>query len=269
MEFTPILRTLSSLFPRSISTKKNPTPFKIMIISPHPDDECIMSSLALRLQLENKAKVTNIAVTLGSKKERKKERLSELKKACKELQFNLEVLSDNWDKKLPELIQAIKKNKPDLIIAPHLYDGHETHIKTAKLVKEAIGHVKKFSAIIAWSEYWAQLKKPNLLIEVPTDILTLQIKALLNHEGEIKRNPYHLRLPGWMMDNVRRGAEVIKQNNREAPQIPFGMIYHLQFISNGKYKDLNFFPYLSSDQDIGQIFKFIFEAASESKIKVK
>jgi len=26
--------------------------------------------------------------------------------------------------------------------------------------------------------------------------------------GEVRRNPYHARLPAWMMDNVRRGAEL-------------------------------------------------------------
>jgi len=113
MDFTPILKSLASLFPSSNIRRKNPIPFHILIISPHPDDECIMSSLALRMKLENKAKVTNIAITLGSKEERKKTRLSELKSACNELQFKLEVLPDDWKKKLPALVRSIKKNRPD------------------------------------------------------------------------------------------------------------------------------------------------------------
>ena len=33
--------------------------------------------------------------------------------------------------------------------------------------------------------------------------------ALSLHVGEVARNPYHLRLPAWMIDNVRRGAELV------------------------------------------------------------
>ena len=31
------------------------------------------------------------------------------------------------------------------------------------------------------------------------------ITATTFHVGEVQRNPYHLLLPGWMLDNVRRG----------------------------------------------------------------
>jgi len=32
----------------------------------------------------------------------------------------------------------------------------------------------------------------------------------------VRRNPYHARLPAWMMDNVRRGAE-LAGGQRAAP----------------------------------------------------
>jgi LmbE family N-acetylglucosaminyl deacetylase len=37
-----------------------------LIFSPHPDDECIIGGLALRLLREAKWNVINVAVTLGS-----------------------------------------------------------------------------------------------------------------------------------------------------------------------------------------------------------
>src|ERR1700729_3413230 len=54
---------------------------KVLIFSPHPDDEVIIGGLALRLLREAKWNVINIAVTQGSNKERQPGRLAELK-AC-------------------------------------------------------------------------------------------------------------------------------------------------------------------------------------------
>jgi hypothetical protein len=90
------------------------------------------------------------------------------------------------------------------------------------------------------------------------------------HTGEIARNPYHLRLPAWMMDNVRRGGEIISNVGGEVPQMPFGVIYQLQLFKNGKLSNVKLStPFLSALADLGQIFNEILEAASGSKTKVK
>ena len=38
---------------------------------------------------------------------------------------------------------------------------------------------------------------------------------------EVRRNPYHLRMPAWMMDNVRRGAELVGGQGSPAPDFCF------------------------------------------------
>src|SRR6266496_1538589 len=62
---------------------------KALFFSPHPDDECISGGIALRLLREAKMNVINVAVTQGSKNERKAERLHELKGACNYVGFGL------------------------------------------------------------------------------------------------------------------------------------------------------------------------------------
>ena len=62
---------------------------KVLIFSPHPDDEVIVGGLALRLLREAKWNVINVAVTQGSKKERQAERLRELKNCCDCIGFGL------------------------------------------------------------------------------------------------------------------------------------------------------------------------------------
>ncbi len=254
MEFTPIVKNFASLFSPSPLVIKYPVPLVVMILSPHPDDECIVGSLPLRLQKENNAHIVNVAVTLGSNKERQAERLKELEAACEHLEMELVVLDDNWAKKTKELKSLIQKYQPQLILAPHVKDHHPTHIKTGQLLKKVLD--KKKTYLVAWTEFWGQLDKPNTLVEVPEEILVLQMEALAKHKGEVARNPYHLRLPAWMMDNVRRGSEVISGKGAAAPMIPFGVLYQLQTFKKGKWKDVKLpSSFLSHLADLGEIVK--------------
>lgn len=240
-EFTPILREITRQLSlvSSLSEFKEQKNINIMILSPHPDDEIISGALALRLQHEYGAKILNIAVTLGSNKQRQAARIKELTKACSYLNFDNRILSESWTKKVQELKKIIKEFSPDVIIAPHLKDHHPAHIKTGELLKKTLPLLpKKFSCIIAWSEFWGMNPKVNLLLEVPLNILSIQMKALTFHAGEVERNPYHLRLPSWMMDNVRRGAELVSKPGAKSPSFAFGCLYQVQLFADGKWKPL-------------------------------
>src|ERR1700722_2146605 len=61
-----------------------------LIFSPHPDDECVIGGLPLRFMREASMRIVNVAVTLGSKKDRRTARLTELKAACGWIGFELE-----------------------------------------------------------------------------------------------------------------------------------------------------------------------------------
>ena len=75
-----------------------------LILSPHPDDECIMGALPLRLMREAGFRVVTVAITLGSNLSRRKERLDELKKACDWIGFELEeMLINDTEKTTPEI----------------------------------------------------------------------------------------------------------------------------------------------------------------------
>jgi N-acetylglucosamine malate deacetylase 1 len=216
---------------------------KVVILSPHPDDECLLGSIAFRLKDENLAQVTNIAFSLGSKKERQKKRRVELKKAVKVLGIKNVVL-----KKENDLTSVLKKIKPQIVIASHLNDSHPTHIRSAKELLKAL-KVIHFSGTVVWGEYWGQIQKPNLLIEVSNHQIKKQVKALACHEGEISRNPYHLRLPGWMMDQVRRGSEAIQTMGASSINMPFGQIYQVAFFNKGKKSSKKFSSRFSTLHD--------------------
>src|SRR3974377_1216103 len=62
---------------------------KALFFAPHPDDECIVGGIALRLFREARMNVIDVAVTFGSKQERQAARHAELKKACHYLGYGL------------------------------------------------------------------------------------------------------------------------------------------------------------------------------------
>ena len=227
-------------------------PIKVVVCSPHPDDEALVGALPLRLRRECGATVTNCAITLGSNTGQRPRRLRELKVACAALGFNLAVAHpplgfdhinldnrknhpEEWAAKVRVLSEALEREKPDAVFAPHAEDFNSTHIGTHHLVVDALGDYLERTGRgplpLFETEFWHQNSRPNLMVGVsPEDEATL-IMATAEHGGEVRRNPYHLRHPGRMIENVRLGAEVIGGQGGAAPEFPFAELYRLVFVA--------------------------------------
>jgi N-acetylglucosamine malate deacetylase 1 len=216
----------------------HPAPLAL-IFSPHPDDECIMGALPLHLQRHQGWKILNIAVTLGSNPARRAARRTELNAACQVLGWDHIVLDwehvrpehrlerpDAWKAQIHHLSGLLQDHRPKAIFYPHALDGHPVHQGVHHLVEDALAQITEASRpMCIQSEYWHPMEHPNLLVECPPDDLAVLIEALACHEGEVARNPYHRRLPAWMMDNVRRGAERVHGAGSVCPAFPFGALY--------------------------------------------
>ncbi len=224
---------------------------KVLIFSPHPDDEAVIGGLALRLLREAKWNVLNVAVTLGSKKARQAERLKELKACCDCIGFGLVQTAPNglervnlktreqepafWAQSVKGIAGIFSKEKPHVIFFPHEADRNTTHIGTHFLVMDALRTLPaNFSCLTVETEFWSAMALPNLMVEVSPQDLGDLITALTFHVGEVKRNPYHLSLPAWMVDNVRRGSELVGGQGGTAPDFTFATLYRLQRWTHGK-----------------------------------
>src|SRR5258708_28113996 len=119
---------------------------KALFFAPHPDDECIIGGLALRVMREARMKVINVAVTQGSKKERQAERFRELQNACKYIGFGLIATGPNglakvsvktrlqdpayWSECVKVISKILEANPPRLIFFPPAQHCHTPHIAT-------------------------------------------------------------------------------------------------------------------------------------------
>lgn len=227
------------------------TPARVLLCSPHPDDECLSGAVQLRLLREGGAKVTNCAITLGSNPELRPRRLNELEHACRAIGFDLivpltpqafeRVNPDNrlnhpeeWAQKVSVLAEVFDKVKPDVVVAPHVEDFNTTHIGTHHLAVDALGvHLEKTGrgpVMLIEVEFWHQHSHPNLMVGVTPEDEAILLLAATEHGGEMDRNPYHLLHPALMMDNVRRGSEVVGGQGGPAYKFAFAQLAHVAFM---------------------------------------
>jgi len=268
-------------FPRHPKVPANAP--KALIFSPHPDDECIVGGLALRLLREAKWNVINVAVTLGGKKARRAARLRELRAACDILGFGLAVADwedinpvarrENcapWRAAVKTVAEILAEQRPRVIFLPHECDGHGTHIGTHFLVLDALKALPAdFKCHVVETEFWGQMADPNLLVESNVEDVGDLVAALACHVGEVRRNPYHARLPAWMMDNVRRGAELVGGPSPRrsgfvhaggqggaAPDFTFATLYRLRPWSHGRLTDVTKGgKFLSRSENAAKLFR--------------
>ncbi|MCG2681284.1 MAG: PIG-L family deacetylase [Kiritimatiellae bacterium] len=239
--------------PRGSLPKEAP---RVLMFSPHPDDECIVGALALRLLREMKMNVLNVAVTQGSRKDRQAERLAELCNACDYLGFGLVQTGERglekinvttrgkspeaWAEAVKVIVGILEQYQPRVIFVPHAKDMNSTHIGTHFLVNDALKQLDPaFCCRVCETEFWMPLTRPNLMIESSVADVTDLVTAFSFHVGEVKRNPCHLRLPAHMQDNVRRGGELMSDQGGAAPDYCFAAMYRFRNWAHGQFEEIH------------------------------
>ncbi len=257
--FAHLLSAGKSLPVGSLRSNRKPKPRTdqpaALVFSPHPDDECLMGGLALRLMRESEMRIINVPITFGSNSTRRTPRLEELKKACGWLGFELEVIAPgglekinpqnraddakHWSASVKSMAAILVKYQPRAIFFPHEGDANSTHVGTHLLVLDALKTLPpEFECLAIETEFWSPLSDPNLMIELSVDDVADLVAALSIHAGEVQRNPYHLRMPAWLADNVRRGAELVGGQGSAAPDYLFATLYRLRRWKDGKLQNV-------------------------------
>ncbi len=211
------------------------SPNKVLIFSPHPDDECIIGLLALRLMREVGMQVLNIPVTYGSNEARQAGRAEELNNACNYLGWTNYRGPEGSSTTKPGCYRALEKHdivailteqQPRVIFLPHAKDWNSRHISTHHTVMEALAEMPAdYTCSVIETEFWGAMWEPNLMVEADAETLADLVAATSFHIEEVARNPYHLLLPSWMQDNVRRGGELVGGQGGAVPDFKFATLY--------------------------------------------
>jgi len=237
-------------FPPVAIPQLPPNAPRALIFSPHPDDEVIIGGLPLRLLRELRMQVINVAVTQGSNKGRQAERWKELTDCCAHIGFglvatrpgglegvNLQHRAKNpaeWARSVARIAEILREQQPRVIFFPHALDWNSSHIGTHYLVMDALASMgPSFDGYAVETEFWGAMDAPNLMVESSEEDVCDLLTALSFHVGEVRRNPYHVRLPAWLIDNVRRGAELVGGQGGASPDFAFATLYRLSEWKSG------------------------------------
>ena len=99
---------------------------------------------------------------------------------------------------------------------------------------DALAKTDGLKCYLVETEFWGQMASPNLLAEYSVDDVADLVAATSFHRGEVQRNPYHLRLPAWMQDNVRRGGSWSEARASRAPAFVFAQLFRLRRWNSGR-----------------------------------
>ena len=226
-------------FSVSGSTEPVASASKVLLFSPHPDDECITGLLPLRLLRELGKQVINVPVTFGSNPARRPGRAAELRDACAYLGWDIHAEhADLHGLDVADVVKILARYQPEIILMPHAKDWNSRHISTHFLVTDALGRMPSgFSCTVVETEFWGAMDDPNLMVAGDAATVADLVAATSLHAEEVRRNPYHLLLPAWMQDNVRRGGELVGGQGGAAPGFSFATLYRLRKWQNGKLAD--------------------------------
>ena len=222
--------------PRADISREAP---KVLLFSPHPDDECITGTLPLRLMREAGMRIINVPVTFGSNLSRQPERAEELKNACAFLGWEIYQRSGFRSLEKSDVVEILKTVQPAAVFVPHSKDWNSCHIATHFIVMDALAEMPRgFSCTVIETEYWQTMENPNLMTAADAQTVADLVAAISFHVKEVARNPYHLTLPAWMQDNVRRGGELIGVQGGAVPDFSFATLYRLRRWFAGELNDV-------------------------------
>lgn len=243
----------ASALPAAAPAAPAGTPPRVVLCSPHPDDELLTGLLPLRLQQEAGTEVINLAITLGSDPARRRARLAELERACAIVGFGVRLAKApegflnvsnvsrgldpaGWQAKVEELASVLVEVRPDLLLFPHAADSHPTHVGAHFLALAAALRYSRESGadlLVAETGYWQPHPSPNLLVGATVEQVALLVTALVEHRGEMARHPYHRGLPSRMMETASRCGELVRGDGASPADMVFGEAYRLAAIRQG------------------------------------
>ena len=145
----------------------------------------------------------------------------------------------HWSNAIEVIANLLNEYKPIAILFPHATDWNSTHIGVHHLVMDALGRLSNsFTCMLVETEYWGAMDAPNLMVELSVEDISMLMAALSFHVKEVERNPYHLRLPAWLQDNVRRGGELVGGQGGAVPDFLFATLYRLRQWKEGAVHDV-------------------------------
>jgi LmbE family N-acetylglucosaminyl deacetylase len=181
MHLRDVIKKDNYPFKRITIPKKIKPNERLLVLSPHPDDEILGLGGTLNFHLSARNDIMIVYMTDGSKADPniKEEKMANLRKnevelLAKEYNFKYKMLGfkdgclEADDKSVSKIKNIIDDFKPTLIYLPSYIDSHKDHFKTNHIVYEALKNMKNKNIKIFGYEVWTNIPFPNYSIDITT-----------------------------------------------------------------------------------------------------
>ncbi|MDD2646957.1 MAG: PIG-L family deacetylase [Patescibacteria group bacterium] len=181
---------------------------KVVVFSPHPDDDLIGCGGSLINHLKEGADVLVVYLTSGElgtlgyiPKKLAKIRETEARSAAKIIGLKKLIFLRQPDsclkftkKLLAKVVKIISHEKPNIIYIPHAKENNADHVATYKIVKSAVKNVltkkgNRIAPIILEYEIWTTLQNYNYIEDISRS-MNLKILALKKHKTQLISKNY-------------------------------------------------------------------------------
>lgn len=206
---------------------------RVLVFSPHPDDETIATGGYIYDSEKRGAEVRIILVTDGNKHKLKERRYTEFKKATMSLGVKEEDLvylnhpdgklkNENESALLAEFKANIEQYKPDIVFYPSLSDKHPDHATTGRIAREIIKN--QGNKIISYQYLvhdtrFPQPKRfePDLFLLPPLKVISFDQewqRYMLSSESEEKKTEAVFNYESQLKTPILRGVimSLIRKN---------------------------------------------------------
>jgi LmbE family N-acetylglucosaminyl deacetylase len=198
-------------------TKKSEIPQnkKIIVFSPHPDDDAIGMGGTIIELVKNGNKVLCVYITSGVSarnavkgdmpvEEKEKIRRTEAERASKILGANIHFLNIPYfhgltvkNEHVEKIIKLLEKENPDVIFAPHKHERHPTHKASMSIVLRALERCNLTNLNEIWFyEIVTPIRTPNIIITFGKEVMEKKIEAIKAHKSQIDRRRYDIGIKG-------------------------------------------------------------------------
>ena len=189
------MRASQKLIPLQINISKK----RVLVISPHPDDESIGVGGTLLLHKHVNSKVHIVFLTSG-KSDSAAIRKSEAKKACEQLGASytfFEYIPNHipiCSESLQKLEREIEIFKPEILMIPLFLDDNDDHRRATHLLLEAYSQIKQKKSIEVWAYQVYSSIPTNVLVDI-TSVSNKKSQLIKIHKSEVaKRDWSHFSL---------------------------------------------------------------------------
>jgi LmbE family N-acetylglucosaminyl deacetylase len=165
----------------------------ILVVAAHPDDECLGAGGTIRKHVDQGFE-TDVLCLTGNEV-----RNGELKAACDVLGVREVYTNERDDFAIDwsleqEIVSAILKSRPSIIITHSTNDYNRNHVRCSKLVTDAVewaSHVTMYeNAVRVDRIYCMEINslhpRPNVLVDI-SDSFEMAIDALRKHSSQLEK----------------------------------------------------------------------------------